>query len=150
VFNLGSTYVRIERQDEPAIRYSLGGSTNVYSNAIVQNRWAPIHEFRDATIEWSSEREAAVEGMVSFGIIGSGGRCRLRLIETGSGEAVAVSDWIGRPNEIPPLSERADVRFRMAIPRSDGVKTYRLEIISEQPNGTMVATGEIVFSFVRP
>ncbi|MBI1956562.1 MAG: hypothetical protein HYS38_09230 [Acidobacteria bacterium] len=149
-FHLGATFVRVERQDEPPLRYSLGGSTNIYSYyPVPYDRWVPITEFRDVTLEWTREREATVEGMVSFSMIGQSSRCQLRLIDVISESTVAVTDWISR-TEPQPFSERMDVPFRVAVPRGEGRMIYRLEITSDGPNGECIASAEIVFAFVRP
>ena len=140
-----------EQPSEPALRYSLGGSTNVFSHYPVPfGRWVPITEFRDVTLEWTRDREATVEGLISFSVLGPGeARCRLRLIDIAAGSPVAVTDWIGRP-EPELFTERVDVPFIMAVPRGEGRMVYRLEITADIPNGDMVASAEIVFVSVRP
>jgi hypothetical protein len=151
-FHLGASYVRVEYQTEPAIRYSLGGSTNVFDYYPVPfDRWAPITDFRDVTLEWTGEREAVAEGLVSFSVLGLGEtRCRLRLVNVADGSVAGnPTDWISRPQP-PPLTDRIDVPFTIVIPRSEGRMVYRLEITADQPNGGMVASGEILFSRLKP
>ena len=152
-FHLGAASVRVEYQNDPPLRYSLGGSTDLASmlSPVPLDRWVPIKEFRDVALDWSQEREATVNGMASFSVLGpKPPRCRLRLITTHDKATVAVTDWIERPEPPPSFEERVDVPFTMAVPRGDGRLIYRLEITSEQPNGQMAASGELVFARVRP